>query len=119
MTSNPNLRICLKKKRILINREAIKMLGNPTHLSFRYDDSKGVLFITPADSDDLDAFEIPHHFWNDTYHQCEISRIAFLRALQYRVGWKDGSKHFFSGTITVLNEILTLVYVLTEGTKIR
>ena len=118
MTSSPNLRICLKSKKILINREAIKLLGNPTHLGFRYDDSEGILLITAADPDDRDAFEIPRCFWLHTNYPCEISRIAFLRALQYRVGWKDGSKHLFTGSITILNEIVTLAYALTEDTRI-
>lgn len=113
MTNNPNLRACLRCKKIFINRGAIKLLGNPTHLSFQYDNLERVLFVAPANSKDLDAFEIPYFYWHGTNKQCEIARIAFLRALQYRLGWKDGSKYCFSGTVTVLNETQMIVFPLT------
>ena len=120
MTVNsPNMRICLKNKRIYLNRVAIAMIGNPSHLSFRYDEQGGVLYFSPAAPDDLDAYEIPKFYWSGIRKTCEIARIAFLRALQYRLGWEDGSKYYYNGKVIHIDNIPTLVYMLSEGTKVR
>ena len=119
MTSNPSMRVCLKNKRIYINRIAIAMIGNPTHLSFNYDEQDGVLYFSPAAPDDLDAYEIPKFYWTGIRKACEIARIAFLRALQYRIGWEDGSMYYYDGKVIEIGEIPTLVYALADGTRIR
>lgn len=118
-TNNPNMRVCLKNKRIYLNRVAIAKIGNPTHLSFRYDEQGGILYFSPAAPDDLDAYEIPQFYWTGIRKTCEITRIAFLRALQYRIGWEDGSKYYFDGTVINTGNIPTLAYILPEGTRIR
>ena len=53
MMDNPNMRVCLRIKKIYLNRAAITLIGNPTHLRFRYDEQGGVLFFSPAAPDDL------------------------------------------------------------------
>jgi len=85
-TTDLNMRVCLKNKRIYINRVAIAKMGNPTHLSFRYDEQGSILYFSPAVSDDLNAYEIPQFYWTGIRKTCEIARISFLRALQYRLG---------------------------------
>ena len=119
MGNNPNMRVCLKIKKIYLNRAAISLIGNPTHLRFRYDEQGEVLFFSPAAPDDLDAYEIPKFYWKGKRKTCEIARIAFLKALQYRLGWNDGSKHYFDGTAIEIDGISTLVYTLSEGKRIR
>lgn len=119
MMNNPNMRICLKYKKIYLNRVAIAMIGNPTHLSLQYDEQDGVLYFSPAASDDLDAYEIPKFYWTSNLINCQIARIAFLKALQFRFGWENGSKHYFKGMIIRPDNIPTLAYILTDGTRIR
>ena len=119
MMNNPNMRICLKKKRINLNRAAIASIGNPSHLCFRYDEQGGVLYFTPAAPDELDVYEIPKFYWTDVESTCEISRIAFLRALQYRLGWEDGSKYYYDGKVTTINNGPALAYDLLDGTRVR
>ena len=116
-TANLTMRICLKRKRIILARTAIKALGCPTHLSFWYDESNHLLIFTPADKDELDAYEIPKYFWNDTNQICEISRIAFLKALQYRIGWEDGSKYLFQGTLTESNSVPAVMFYMDKGSR--
>ena len=112
------LRVCLKSKRILLNRMSITMLGNPTHLSFWYDEIDKRLIFMPAAKDELDSFEIPRFYWNDTSHSCEVSRIAFLKALQYRIGWEDGSKYSFKGIFTEPEGIPAIVFHLNRGVRL-
>jgi hypothetical protein len=119
MMNSPNMHVCLKIKKMYLNRAAITRLGNPTHLCFQYDEQDGVLYFAPASPDDLDAYEIPKFYWKWPRQRCEIAKIAFLRALQYRLGWEDGSKHYFDGTILTPDNIPTLAYNLTDGTKVR
>ncbi len=120
MANSPNMRICLNKKKIYLNRVAISMIGNPTHLRFSYDEQGGILYFSPADPDDLDAYEIPQFYWTGIRKTCEIARIAFLRALQYRIGWEDGGKYYYGGELVKLNdEVPALAYNLTRGTRVR
>jgi hypothetical protein len=109
----------MRKKKIYLNRVAITLIGNPTHLGFRYDEQDGVLYFTPALSDDLDAYEIPHFYWTNLRKTCEIARIAFLRALQYRLGWEEDSKYYYDVRIIKINDAPTLVYSLLEGKRVR
>ena len=59
-TNNLTMRVCLKRKRILLNRMTITTLGNPSHLSFWYDENDERLIFAPAEEDELDSYEIPH-----------------------------------------------------------
>ena len=120
MTDNsPNMRVCMKYKRIYLSRSAISQIGNPTHLSIRYDEQGNVLYFSPAAQDDLDAYEIPNSFWTDIGKNCVIGRIAFLRALQYRLGWEDGGKYLFHGKVILDGVIPVLVYLLAHGKKLQ
>ncbi len=96
MTQNSTLNVCLKKKVIYLNQMTISLLGNPSHLSFWYDEIEGKLYVSAAGKDDLDAYEIPRYFWRSS-RSCEVARIAFLKALQYRLNWEDGSKYSYVG----------------------
>ena len=116
---SPNMRVCLKNKRIYLNRVAIALIGNPTHLDIRYDEQDSMLYFSPAAPDDLDAYEIPTFFWTGIRKTCEIARIAFLKALQYRHRWEVGSTYYYNGRVIKIDGNLTLVYILEEGTKVR
>ena len=94
------MRIYLGRKRMFLSRFVIKLLGNPTHLNFWYDEYDGNLIVSPAEKDDMDAYEIPKYFWNGTKQSCEIARIAFLTALKYRIGWENEGQYIFVGSIT-------------------
>jgi len=113
------MRVCLRKKRITLSRVAIAQIGNPSHLDLRYDEQRGVLYFSPALPGDFDAYEIPKCYWTDTHQVCEISRIAFLRALQYRLGWEDDGKYYFEGRVVKQGEMSLLAFSLTEGVKVR
>jgi len=118
MTNKPTLRVCLKKKRIYLNRVTITQLGNPTHLSFGYDEEAHLLYVSATIKDDLDAYEIPKYFWK-TSRSCEIARIAFLKALQYRLNWENGSKYSYAGTLTEREGVPAIVFNMTEGKKVE
>jgi hypothetical protein len=117
--NNPTMRVCMKNKKIYLNRSAISQIGNPTHLSLRYDEQGNVLYFSPAEQDDLDAYEIPNFFWTGTRKTCEIGRIAFLRALQYRLGWEEGSKYYFDGKVILGDAVPALAYPLANGVRLR
>ena len=56
MTTNRlTIRVCMKSRRIFLTRRMIGQLGNPTHLSFWYDEKNEKLIISAASKDDLDA----------------------------------------------------------------
>ena len=65
-SNNLSIRVCMKSKRIFLPRRMIGLLGNPTHLSFWYDEENGNLLISAASKDDLDAYEIPPAYWLET-----------------------------------------------------
>ena len=113
------MRVCLIRKRILLTRSTIKSLGNPTHLGFWYNETNGFLTFSPAAKDDMDAFEIPLHYWKSKKQSCEISRMAFLKALQYRIGWEEGSKYSYNGSLDNSATIPTAVFNLVEGTRVK
>ena len=116
--SKLTLNVCLRRKRIYLSRIIITLLGNPSHLSFWYDEEEGLLYVSATGKDDLDAYEIPNFFWKSS-HSCEVSRIAFLKALQYRLNWEDGSKYSYVGTPTERDGFSVVAFNMTEGTKLR
>ena len=113
-TNNLTIRVCMKSRRIFLTRRMIGLLGNPTHLSFWYDEENGKLLISAASKDDLDAYEIPPSYWRRTKHSCAMARIAFLKALQYRLGWTDDGRYSFEGELVQSGDALTAVFDLTE-----
>jgi hypothetical protein len=113
------MRICLGRKRIFLSRHTIKLLGNPTHLNFWYDEYDGNLLISPARNGDVDAYEIPKYFWKSTKQSCEVARIAFLTALQYRIGWEGGSRYIFTGSIAESGDMPTAVFNLANGNRMQ
>jgi len=113
------MRVCLARKRILITRSTIKLLGNPTHLCCWYEDSNGILTFLPAAQDDIDAFEIPQHFWKGTKQSCEIARIAFLVALQEQIGWEDGSRYAYNGILGDKGGIPIAIFELSDGIRLK
>ena len=119
--SKPVMSACLKRKRIYLTRITIRLLGNPSHLSFGYDENNGLLYVTAADKDELDAFEIPPFFWRTTDHSnsCEVCRRAFFEALQYRTGWEPDSKYSYTGQLAERNCTPTVVFDMTAGVRVR
>jgi hypothetical protein len=113
------MRICLGRKRMFLSRYMIKLLGNPSHLNFWYDEFDGKLLISPAGVEDVDAYEIPKYFWGNTKQSCEVARIAFLTALQYRIGWEDGSRYLFEGSIVESGGMPAAVFNLANGNRMR
>ena len=65
-----------------------------------------------------DAYEIPKYFWK-TRRSCEIARISFLRALQYRLNWENDSKYTYGGTLTERKEFPAIAFSMGEGTKLK
>jgi len=119
MMSSFTIRVCFVRKRINLSRSTIRQLGNPTHLNFWYDEFEGNLIISPAEKDDLDAYEIPKYFWKNTKNSsCVISQIAFLTALQHRIGWENGSRYTFKGSVTESTNVPAVVFNLTEGKRL-
>ena len=118
-TAQITMRVCLTRKRISLSRSAVKFLGNPTHLGFWYDESNRNLTFLPTAKDDIDAFEIPAHFWKGNKQSCEIARIAFLLALQYRVGWEEKSRYAYNGVLEYTDGIPTIVFNLAFGTRLK
>ena len=116
--TKPTLNVCLRKKRIYLNRITIALLGDPSHLSFWYNEKESLLYILATGKDDLDAFEIPKHFWKSDV-SCEVARTAFLKALQYRLNWEEGSKYSYSGTLTKREGFPAIVFNMTQGIKLR
>lgn len=111
-------RVSLSRKRMYLSRFLIKALGNPTHLYFWYDEHDGNLFVTAAEKDDLDAYEIQEHFWKNTKHSCEISRISLLLALQYRIGWEKDSLYLYEGIVSESGGKYTAVFNLADGVRL-
>ena len=112
--ANLTMHVCLKRKRIILTRQLIRQLGNPSHLSFWYDEANEGLIISAASKDDLDAYEIPRYFWKYTNKSCDLSRQAFLKALQYRLGWKDGVRYSFDGDFVQTKDAPAVVFHLAE-----
>ena len=104
---------------MFLSRYMIKLLGNPSHLNFWYDEFDGKLLISPAGVEDVDAYEIPKYFWGNTKQSCEVARIAFLTALQYRIGWEDGSRYLFEGSIVEFGGMPAAVFNLANGNRMR
>lgn len=117
--NNLSIRVCMKSKRIFLPRRMIGLLGNPTHLSFWYDEENGNLLISAASKDDLDAYEIPPAYWVRTKNSCAMARIAFLKALQYRLGWEDDGRYSFEGILTQSGEIPAAVFRMTGEMEVQ
>ena len=116
--TDPTLNVCLRTKRIYLNRVTITQLGDPTHLSFWYDEEAHLLYISATVKEDLDAYEIPKYFWKSS-RSCEIARIAFLTALQYRLNWEDGSKYSYTGALIKREGFPAIVFNMTEGKSVK
>ena len=118
MKTQPTLNACLRKNRIYLNRVTISLLGDPLHLSFGYNEEESRLYISAASKDDLDAYEIPKFFWK-TRRSCEVARISFLRALQYRLNWENDFKYSYAGTLTEREGFPAIAFNMSEGTKLK
>jgi len=116
--SKLTLNVCLRRKRISLSRATIRQLGDPSHLSFWYDEEECLLYVSATGKDDLDAYGIPKFFWRSS-RSCDVARIAFLKALQYRLNWKDDSKYSYAGTLTERERFPAVAFNMTEGTKLR
>ena len=116
--SKPTLNVCLRAKRIYVNRISIMLLGDPSHLSFWYEENEEMLYISAAGKDDLDAYEIPKFFWRSP-RSCEVARIAFLKALQYRLNWEEDAKYSYAGSWIVREGFPVIAFNMTEGTRLR
>ena len=115
--SSPHMLVCMKRRRMNVSRNTITLLGNPKRLGFWYDEADGLLYLSGAAPDDLDAFDIPNHFWKNTKHSCEVARCAFLTALQFRLGWQEDSKYIYIGLPTVRNSQPAVAFdMMTGGT---
>jgi Ni,Fe-hydrogenase I small subunit len=119
----PKLTVCTSRKRIFLSRSVITLLGNPSHLSFWYDESEKRLYVSAAEKDELDAYEIPKHYWSvsstSKKDSCMIVRRAFFEALQFRTGWEDKSKFKYTGSADDMNGVPIIVFDLTKGLKVR
>jgi len=111
------MRLCLKDKGITLNHSMITALGNPSHLSFWYDESGGRLIFAPATKDELDSYEIPPYFWDYPNTACIISRIAFFNALIYGLKPESGSKYAYLGSYKESDGIPAVVFDMTNGKK--
>jgi len=109
------MRVAFGKRRMYLSRFTIKKLGNPKYLNFWFDDYEGNLFVTAADKDDLDAYEIQENFWKTTKRSCEISRFPFLLALQYRIGWEKDGVYLYEGIIGKSDGKPAAVYNLVDS----
>lgn len=116
---NLYLIVCLTRKRINISRSSVTVLGNPSHLSFWYDENDEFLYISSAVAEDLDAFEIPSHFWKNTKHSCEVARFAFLAALRYRLGWEDNAKYTYEGVLSERANAPAVVFDMKNGVRVK
>jgi hypothetical protein len=110
---------CLKGKRMYLNRLTVTVLGNPSHLGFWYDEDQELLFVSAAGKDDLDAYEIPKHYWRASTNPCAMSRIAFLKALQHRLGWEDDYKYSYAGTLIEREAIPVVAFDMNNGVRLR
>lgn len=113
------MRVCLARKRMCLPRTMVHLFGNPSHLSFWYDEVHYNLIVSPATKDDLDAYEIPQYYWRSEKHSCEVARIAFLLALQHRFRWEKDSRYIFEGFIKTPAEHPVAVFELTNGTRLK
>jgi hypothetical protein len=116
------LTACTNRKRIYLDRSVITLLGNPSHLSFWYDESEKRLYVSAAQKDELDAYEIPKYYWSASSiskkDSCMIVRRAFFVALQFRTGWEDKSKYIYTGSANDMNGVPIVVFDLTKGLKV-
>ena len=115
MTTQPTLNACLRRKRLYFNRATIAYLGNPTHLTFGYDEKQHWLYVSATVEDDRDAFEIPKYYWKSS-GSCVVARTAFLTALKYRLHWEHGNKYSYAGTLLEDKGRRAIVFNLTDGT---
>ena len=115
--SSPHMLVCMKRRRINLSRNTITLLGNPKRLGFWYDEADGLLYVSIAEPDDLDAFDIPNHFWKNTKHSCEVARCAFFTALQFRLGWQDDGKYIYVGILTARNGQPAVAFDMMKGGK--
>ena len=120
MTSKLTFNVSLKRnrKRIYISRSTIALLGNPSHLGFRYDERENLLSISATSKDDLDGYEIPKFFWRAP-QPCEVARIAFFIALKHRLKWEDDSKYSYAGTLVEVKGFPAVVFNMCKGTKVN
>ena len=116
--TKPTLSACLRTKRMYISRGTIMQLGAPSHLSFWFDEKEYLLYVSATRQDDLDAYEIPKHFWNRPI-SCTVARIAFVKALQYRLKWEDGSRYSYVGMSSEREGVPAVAFNMTEGTRLR
>jgi hypothetical protein len=112
--TKPTLNVCLRNKRIYLNRVTITQLGDPSHLRFWYDEGEHLLYVSATSKDDLYAYEIPKYFWKSP-RSCVVARIAFLTALQYRLQWKNDSRYSYTGTLIEREGFQTIAFKMNEG----
>jgi len=118
MMTKPTLNVCLRTKRIYLNRVTITLLGNPSHLRFWYDENERLLYISATGEDSLDAYEIKKSYWKSS-RSCEMMCFAFLTALKHRLNWENDSKYSYTGTLFEREGFTTIVFNMNGERKIK
>jgi hypothetical protein len=118
MRTKPTLNACLRRKRIYLNRVTITLLGNPSHISFWYDEQEHLLYITAAGEDNLDAYEIKKSYWQSA-RSCEMMCFAFVTALQHRLHWENDSKYSYTGALIEREGFPTIAFNMNGGKKVN
>jgi hypothetical protein len=103
-----------KEKTIFLNRATISLLGNPPHLSFRFDAPNERLIVLPAFEETLDTFEIQKHYWRSERSTCKICRLPLLLSLKRKFGWGNGKSYTVQGIFQVLESQKLVVFNLDE-----
>jgi hypothetical protein len=94
------------------------LLGNPSHIGFWYDEKERRLYITATGEDNLNAYEIKESYWKSS-RSCEMTCLAFLKALQHRLHWENDSKYSYTGTLIEREGFTTIVFNMNTGRKVR
>jgi hypothetical protein len=117
--TNYAMRICLKSKRIILNRATITVLGKPPRLSIWYDGESNHLMLAPAEANELDAYEISVSFWNRPNAVCVISQIALFQALLLRAALKNetGGRYLYPGIHTQTDLSSIVIFDLNKGKR--
>ena len=101
--SVPTMRICQKRKEIILNRPTISLLGNTPCLDLRYDTPNKRLIVLPSFTETLDVYTIPDYYWNDKRQPCRIQRLAFFLDLKSKLNWEIGKSYVVYGIFQVLD----------------
>lgn len=103
MSDNKYISISFKRRRVMIHKSTLRVLGLPHNIRFLLNKGEKKVAIQCCEAIDRDNFDVPALDANETY---EITSISFVQVLYALGNWDFDKSYRISGTFYSTNRLV-------------